>query len=103
MAQLDMGNGFSIDYDDIPKFIAALQDQQHRLRTTLQTHDQALKAPAPANDGQSVVWSGPAGQSVGSYRAWSIAQQNNLQALINNVNAAVASYKQTEQNNTMRP
>jgi hypothetical protein len=113
MAQLDMGNGFSINFDDIPKFVQALQDQLLRLQdlqTKISIQNESsqdgqggLAALPPANDDYSGTWSSTANPNVQGYVQWSKARQQDLRDLINKVNAAVAGYKQTEQNNTMRP
>jgi hypothetical protein len=109
MAQLDMGNGFSINFDDIPKFIQALQDQLRSLQTmranigSETSIQHGLAAVPPANDDYSGAWSSKANPNVRGYLDWNKARQQELLDLIDKVNAAVAGYKQTEQNNTMRP
>lgn len=102
MATVDAG-GFSVNYDDIPKFIAALQDQQARLRTRLQSIRLKLATPPPANDDYSRMWANQAQPSVQTYEQWNRARQDDFQNMIDKLNTVMNNYKQAEQNNTIRP
>jgi len=102
VAQLDLGNGFSIDFTDIDTFKAALQDQLFRLQAILRDYEYRLKAPPPARDDYSAAWSAHADPAVKSYVDWNNARQADLQDLIGRLDAMKASYQQAEQHNTIQ-
>jgi hypothetical protein len=101
MAQLDMGNGFSINMDDVQTFIKALQDRVRSLQHTLETYALPLQIPAPGHDDYSGGWANDAQTTVNDYIAWNEGQQQTFTTLIGKAQAAVAQYQQTEQHNTM--
>ena len=102
MAEISLGNGFSIDIADAQKFVQALDDRLKSLQNTYFTHAQNLYVPAPGHDAVSGDYAARATASIDSYKTWNVDQQNTLKGLINQVNAVVTNYQQTDQHNTMR-
>jgi hypothetical protein len=101
-AQIDLGNGFSIDFDDAQKFIKALQDQVKRLQATQLNAQHGLRALPPGNDDYSAAWADAGNEMIQKHHDWNQGKQDQLNALIDKVNSVVNQYKQTEHDNTMR-
>ena len=55
----------------------------------------------PGHDDYSAAWAIQAQATIESYKTWNKQMQQTVLGMINNVNAANASYQQTEQHNTM--
>jgi hypothetical protein len=101
MTGIDLGNGYTVDFDDADKFIKALQDQKDRLAQTLRDANRADPQP-PGNDDYSGVYANDAYTMVQQHNTWNQAKQDELQGLIDKVTDAVTKYKQTEHDNTLR-
>ncbi|HEX7662713.1 MAG TPA: hypothetical protein VF444_24875 [Pseudonocardiaceae bacterium] len=102
MALVDAG-GFSIEYDDVQKLISILQDQVAGLQSTLASVRRSLVTPPPANDAHSIRWANQAQSAVQTYEQWNQNRVDDLQKKITNLNATLANYKKSEQDNTIRP
>lgn len=102
MATFDLGGGYSIDLADADKFVKALQDTKDRLQQTLHTTASGLLVKAPGNDDYSAVVANTYNSTAHQHQDWNVKKQDELQALIDRVTAAVASYRETEHDNTMK-
>jgi PE family len=105
VAQLNFGsgfgNGFSIDLADAQKFVQALEDLLASLIHTWETYGERLQVLPPGHDDYSAAWANQAQATIESYKTWNKQMQQTVFNMINNMNATIASYQQTEQHNTM--
>jgi hypothetical protein len=102
MATLNLGGGYSIDMIDAEKFVKALQDTKDRLADTLQNTAGPLRVRPPGNDDYSGVLANTYDQATRQHADWNMKKQAELQELIDRVTAMLASYRETEHNNTMK-
>jgi hypothetical protein len=102
VAQLDLGNGYSIDMADVDRFVKALDDARQRLDDTLRTKGQQLRVAAPGRDDYSGAFAFTMNSLVRQHQEWNLARQKELQGLIDRVRAVRDSYLHVEQNNTPR-
>jgi hypothetical protein len=102
LATLDLGGGYSIDLADADKFVNALKDAKERLQHTLRTTASGLLVKPPGHDDYSAVVANTYNDTAHQHQDWNARKQDELQALIDRVMAAIASYSETEHNNTMK-
>lgn len=102
MPELDLGNGYSIDFADVQKFVQILQDTRDNLLHVVRAHWRELQIPAPGHDEYSGAWADNANQVRDEYLQWNQQRQAELNDLISRVNMAMAGYQRTEQHNTIR-
>lgn len=102
MAKLDLGGGYSIDLADADKFVNALKDAKERLVGTMQAAGMHLRVRPPGNDDYSAVVASAYNDVALQHREWNLKKQEELQAAIDRVNAAIANYRQVEHDNTMK-
>lgn len=102
MAQLDLGNGYSIDMADVDRFISALQDAKDGLNRTLNGTAKRLQVAPPGHDDYSGAFAFTMNSLIQQHREWNLNRQNELQDLINRVKSARDGYLHVEQNNTPR-
>jgi hypothetical protein len=101
-AEISLGGGYSIDLDDAQKFIDTLKDQVKWLIETQASARSDLKVVPPGHDDYSAAWASSANEMVQAHDKWNQGKQTELNTLIDNITKAVAKYKQTEHDNTMR-
>ncbi|AHH93627.1 hypothetical protein [Kutzneria albida] len=102
MASIDVGGGYSIDFDDADKFRKALEDQLHALQSTMNNTAADLMGVGPGHDDYSKAFGAMGTQLVQAHREWNTAKQKELSNLIDSLKAAVDKYKQTEHDNTIK-
>ena len=101
-AALDLGNGYHIDLAEADKFIKALEGARDRLAASLDGLGSDLQVLAPGNDDYSGAFANTYNGVIDQHKEWNLQKQRELQDLLDKVNAAVASYRQTEHDNTMK-
>jgi hypothetical protein len=102
VAQLGLGNGYSIDMADVDRFVKALEDAKAALDGTLNGTAADLRVVAPGHDDYSGAFAFTLQSVVERYKDWNRQKQNDLQSLIDRVKAATASYAHAEHDNTPR-
>jgi multidrug resistance efflux pump len=102
MAALDLGNGYHIDLAEADKFIAALEAQRKSLEHSLRGTARNLRVRAPGNDDYSGVFANRYNELIAQHAVWNERKQDELRRLINEVRAAVATYRRVESENTTR-
>lgn len=101
-AALDLGNGYHIDLAEAEKFVKALEAARDRLRASLDGQGSDLQVLAPGNDDYSGTFANRYNLVIRQHQEWNQKRQQELQDLINKVNAAIASYRQAEHDNIMK-
>jgi hypothetical protein len=100
MAQLGLGNGYTIDLADGWTFVHSLEDALGQLRQAWQQNSPNLQVPSPGNDAHSKDFSqSMTQQAVHAHQEWFDNQVTKLGAMINNVSAMLHQYGIAETEN----
>lgn len=70
------------------------------MRLTVDVTGANLHVRPPGHDDYSAMFADRMNDTIQQHRDWNRKKQDELQGLIDKVNAAIASYQQTEQHNT---
>lgn len=103
MAELSLGNGYTIDLADGWMFVHSLEDALRQLRESWQQNSQSLRIPAPGNDAHSKNFSqNMTQQAVDAHAQWYASQTAKLLSMINNVSGMLHHYGIAETENNIK-
>jgi hypothetical protein len=103
MAELSLGNGYTIDLADGWTFVHSLEDALRQLRQAWQQNGANLQVPSPGNDAHSRNFSqSMTQQAVHAHQEWFEDQVTKMGAMINNASAMLHQYGIAETENNIK-